>query len=82
VQGVRRERERGAVVSTKPAPTLDEYLDLILAAAEIHGEEADPEHEVGDLQEVIYEMWSVLTDDQKAVVVASTAELVDTWGPK
>jgi hypothetical protein len=69
-------------MATKPTPTLDEYLDLILAAAEIHGEESDPEHEVGDLQGVIYTMWNVLSDDQKAVVVASTAELVDQWGPK
>lgn len=69
-------------MATKPTPTLDEYLDLILAAAEIHGEEGDPEHEIGDLQEVIYAMWKVLSEEQKVVVVASTADLVDTWGPK
>ncbi len=67
-------------MSTQPTPTLDEYLDRILEAAQAHGEDDDPEHEVGDLQGIIHTMWGVLSDEQKAVVVASTADLLDEWG--
>lgn len=61
---------------------LNENLERVLEAAQAHGEEDDPEHEIGDLQGVIHAMWSVLTDDQKETVLAhdDVRDVLETWG--
>lgn len=61
---------------------LDEKLDRVLEAAQAHGEDDDPEHEVGDLQSVIHAMWAVLTDDQKERVFADNdvRDILECWG--
>jgi hypothetical protein len=70
-------------MSTRPAPTLNEYLDLILEAAQAHGEEDIAEHEVGDLQAVIHEMWKLMTDAQKAHLITrdTVRALLEDWHP-
>lgn len=56
--------------SAKPAgaePTANPLLDVefYLKAARTHGEDSEPDHEVGDLQDFLRTMWSVLTPAQR-----------------
>ena len=41
-------------------------IEFYLNAAKEHGEDSDPDHEVGDLQDLLRVTWSILTADQKA----------------
>jgi len=36
-------------------------LDQILESAERHGQDSDPDHEVGDLQDALRIVWALLT---------------------
>jgi hypothetical protein len=60
---------------TKP-PTLEVLLD----AAERHGEQSEPEHEAGDLQAIVRSCWALLTPEQRAQVLAEHEELIADWG--
>ena len=46
-------------------------LDLILAAAKEHGENSEPEHEVGDLQVALRAAWQLMTPGQRAALLRS-----------
>lgn len=50
----------------EPSSGLD--VETLIAAATKHGEESEPDHEVGDLQEYIRSAWAVLTEAQKTAV--------------
>lgn len=43
------------------APDIEAYID----AAKNHGADSDPDHEVGDLQDYLRAMWSLLTEEQR-----------------
>jgi hypothetical protein len=50
------------VKARKKAKALDlkygpDFIQAILIAAENHGKESDPEHEVGDLQDLVWYLW-------------------------
>jgi hypothetical protein len=47
-------------MSTSALMNLQYYLD----AAQQHGEDSEPDHEVGDLQDLLRTMWSLLTPEQ------------------
>ncbi len=47
--------------------SLDELFDL----AKSHGEDSEPDREVGDLQDLCRAMWAVLTPEQRRLVLAS-----------
>ena len=57
---------------------MDEF-DALLIAANKHGMESDPDHEVGDLQDILRSCWKRLTSEQKKEVYREHAELVVTW---
>jgi hypothetical protein len=40
-------------------------IEDYLTAARIHGEDSEPDHEVGDLQDLLRTMWSMLTPEQR-----------------
>lgn len=61
---VRYEEAGIELLSTTP-------LDRILAAAKAHGEDDDPDHEVGDLQEVLRAAWSRMTPEQRLMLTLS-----------
>ena len=42
-------------------------LALAIKAAEEHGKNSEPDHEVGDLQDLLMEMWELLNPTQKAL---------------
>ena len=54
-----------------------DILDLILDAAKAHGEADDPDHEVGDLQQLARDLWSVLTPAQRTAFPSSSVNIVD-----
>jgi hypothetical protein len=51
----------------------DEQLEMVLGAAKRHGEDSEPEHEVGDLQDVVWACWEVMTEDQRHQVLKAQA---------
>jgi hypothetical protein len=53
------------VKARKKAKALDlkwspDFLQAILTAAENHGKAGDPDHEVGDLQDLAWVLWNAL----------------------
>ncbi|WP_143694518.1 hypothetical protein [Variovorax sp. JS1663] len=54
----------------------DPRIQRVLNAAQQHGENDDPDHEVGDLQDVLRAAWSLLTLEQRNQVMAA-AETVE-----
>lgn len=46
-------------------------LPELFEAAIKHGEDSEPDHEVGDLQDLLTEMWDLLTAEQRAKFLAS-----------
>lgn len=55
-------------------------LRTLLDAAEHHGRESEPDHEVGDLQDILFDCWKVMTDDQKKAVYAGAESMLELWG--
>lgn len=53
--------ERAADPSAGDASELEKLID----AAKSHGEESEPDHEVGDLQDYLRAMWELLTPQQR-----------------
>ena len=54
-------------------------LQDILDAAERHGQESEPGHEVGDLQDMLRYTWSILTEGQKDHVMAEAVDMLEDW---
>jgi hypothetical protein len=65
------------------APPLAD-VELCILAAQAHGENSDPDHEVGDLQDCLREMWELLSADQRQrfMTGASVRERLDNELPE
>lgn len=50
-------------------------LDIMFytSAAQQHGEDSEPDHEVGDLQDMLRAMWAILTPAQRVAYASSDA---------
>ena len=46
-------------------------VERLIEAARRHGEDSEPDHEVGDLQDVLRAAWAELTPDQRRRVIRS-----------
>jgi hypothetical protein len=46
-------------------------IETYIKAAEQHGEDEHPDHEVGDLQDYLRVAWSLMTGEQRAKFAAS-----------
>lgn len=46
--------------------------ETIIAAAEIHGRESEPDHRAGDLQDALRVVWALLDEHQKSAVLSDT----------
>lgn len=55
-------------------------IEFYIEVAQEHGEDSEPDHEVGDLQLFVREMWSLLTPEQKAAF-ARNHHVLDTINP-
>jgi len=40
-------------------------VDVLIAAAQLHGLESKPDHEVGDLQDILRVVWEIMNDEQR-----------------
>ena len=54
-------------MNTKKAPKTPQLLNIefYLETAAMHGEASEPDHEVGDLQQLLRSMWGLLLPEQK-----------------
>ena len=52
------------------------YLDL-LKAARYHGTESEPDHEVGDLQDVVIAAWSIMSVEHRAKLLSELDNLAE-----
>lgn len=57
-------------------------LPALLEAAKRHGEETEPDHEVGDLQDLLWACVAAMPDDLAAEVLVEWQDFLDEWGPK
>jgi hypothetical protein len=48
-------------------------LDKLFESADHHGEDSEPDHTVGDLQDLLTTAWSILTLEQKRALLQSDA---------
>jgi len=55
-------------------------LRRLFAAAERHGNESDPEHEVGDLQDLVRLLWSRVDVSARESIWHAVADQLETWG--
>jgi len=62
-------QEVGAGVGTRP-PLKRRDIEHYIRAAEQHGIDDDPDHEVGDLQDHLRDMWNLLTPEQRSAFAA------------
>lgn len=60
----------------KPADTTEDLVERIVEAATLHGEESEPDHEVGDLQTALREAWKRMTPAQRS----DTITALELWG--
>jgi len=54
-------------------------LDQLLDAAEAHGKESEPDHEVGDLRDMLLSCWNRLSHAQRREVYGEHGDLVTEW---
>ena len=58
---------------------MPDTLEMLLAAARRHGLESDPDHEVGDLQDLLRSCWDRLSPEARAEVFDTHKEKVHEW---
>ncbi len=56
-----------------PDRTTAEFGDLLVEAARLHGENSEPDHEVGDLQDFFLACWYVMSPEQRALALTDPA---------
>lgn len=54
-------------------------LEALFLAARTHGQCSEPDHEVGDLQDVLRTCWLKMSTDQRAAVYKEHAHLIEEW---
>ncbi len=52
------------------APTTDDEVERYIRAAAQHGRDSEPDHEVGDLQQLLRIAFGMMTDCQRAAFAA------------
>lgn len=62
----------------QPEPVDFEPLEPLIEGAKRHGEDSEPDHEVGDLQDFLRAMWELLTAEQRLAYVGLPA-VQDTY---
>jgi hypothetical protein len=67
--------------SVLPEPPLDDAeLDKLWEVAREHAAQSEPEHEIGDLQDLTRLCWRFLSDEQRQIVAATLRDQVQaSW---
>lgn len=47
----------------------DELVEVLIGHAETHGSDDDPDHEVGDLQDMLRVAWGLMTPEQRRKMI-------------
>lgn len=55
------------------------HVEQLIDAAQAHGEESEPDHEVGDLQDLVRSCWEIMTPAQRRRVYASQIDVASDW---
>ena len=57
-------------------------ITTVFEAAARHGEESEPDHEVGDLQDVLAAAWELMSSEQRLELMQSevVVALLTEWG--
>jgi len=72
-----------AIVRDASAPAdVDDLLDQIESSAKHHGEESEPEHEVGDLLDALRLAWARLSPADRLATFTEFFEYHDHWDEK
>jgi len=61
-------------------PTVVGPLEALMEAARAHGQEDDPEHEVGDLQQLLMAAWRIMDTRQRRALFLEFLDLIEDWG--
>lgn len=74
-----------ANANNNPASLLkarNEVLQVVLDAAKAHGMESESDMEIGDLQEVVRQMWGMMNPEQKKQIMTTgpVSSLIQEWG--
>jgi hypothetical protein len=56
-----------------------DLLEKLLAGAAAHAEASDPDHEVGDLQDILRSCWKRLTAEQQREVYDENEDVIVCW---
>jgi hypothetical protein len=54
-------------------------VEKIIEAAKTHGEESEPDMEVGDLQGALRAAWTVMSPEQRKAAFEAVREDVESW---
>lgn len=57
---------------------MKDLYNKIIEAAKVHGEESDPDHEVGDLQDTLQICMELMTDEQLRTLETNWTETRNT----
>ncbi|TAL65789.1 MAG: hypothetical protein EPN79_11460 [Burkholderiaceae bacterium] len=60
--------------------TPDERIETVIRSAQKHGEDEDPDHEVGDLQDALRAAWGCMSAQQRSDLMASS-EMIQILEP-
>jgi hypothetical protein len=57
-------------------------IEALLAAAQAHGEQSEPDHEVGDLQEILRACWAAMTPRARRQILDGFRDFLADWIPE
>lgn len=55
-------------------------LELLIDAAKAHGEQSEPDHEAGDLADILRDCWATMTPKAREAVYKLHEDKVTDWG--
>ena len=58
---------------TSPVKVTDQHLETLVDMAKQHGEDSEPDHEVGDLQDLLRAAWQLMSDSQRLELLKGEA---------
>lgn len=74
-------REQRASAYQKKQQNHADLLDQLIASASAHGEQSDPDHEVGDLLDILRAVWPKLTAKAQRDIFEQFKDRVEEWRP-
>ncbi len=59
-----------------------EFVYSLIECAATHGENSEPDHEVGDLQDLLVSCWSVMSPEQRGLALSEPRAQAVMAGPE